>query len=468
MEVLVVGWGLGCGGDAVAPPQGGDSDLARKIGPCTVPNVSAPTECATFEVFENRSAGVGQTVLLRIVVARALSIPVEPDPIVYFEGGPGGSSVQAAAGVINLLKDLRRNRDFVFVDQRGTGGSGLLSCNGPLPGGEPSLFGTLFPSDHIGTCAARLGQDADLRQYATTNGVDDIADVLSWLGYEKVNLFGASYGTRAALVFMRRHPEMVRTAVLNGVAPPEKDIHLFDAPNVDLALQWMYDDCEERSECASAHPDLKGEMNELLRRFESGPIRLSTVLSDGSTAAVDFSRGDFGYAVRGMLYGSLAATIPDWIGEALETGGWSGFPAYYVTRSRWVASGFGTGMHLSVFCTEDIPFTTDASIASETGGTLLGETLVRRYQAACDQWPRGEIPGDFNTPVVSSAPALIVSGERDPVTPSRWGTGLTETLSNSVHMIVPDAGHVPRGPCVIAAHKMLVESAQAGSVNSAC
>ena len=446
-----------------APPS-----FTRDLEPCSFPGISGPILCGTYTVYEDRDARSGHTIEINVLVVKAIEANPEPDPVVYFEGGPGGSSVATARFIVNELADVRRRRDLVFVDQRGTGGSGRLACNMPLPGGEGSLFGALFPDDHIRACANRLGADADLRLYSTPIAVDDIDEVLGWLGYDKVNLFGTSYGSRVALVLLRRHPERVRTTIVNGVAPPHVNIHLYDAPNVDRSLEWLFGDCEQDAACTAQYPDLRAHLDTLVARFDQGPLEVAAQLSDGTTATVSFSRGDFGYAVRGMLYGTLAERIAPWIAEAVETGGWAEFPDYYVRRSRWVASLFATGMHLSVFCAEDIPFMTDADVAERTQGTLLGESLIRRYERACEHWPRGDIPAGFHELVTSELPVLIVSGERDPVTPVVWGEEIQAALPNSLHVVVPDAGHVPLTPCVLGLQRRFIESGSVAGLDASC
>ena len=442
--------------------------LTRDLEPCSPFDLLGTMLCGTYTVYENRDAQAGRTIDLNILVVKAIDADPEPDPVVYFEGGPGGSSVATARFIAGELAGVQQRRDLVFIDQRGTGGSGRLACNTPLPGGEVSLFGALFPDDHIRACANRLGADADLRLYSTPIAVDDIDEVLEWLGYEKVNLFGTSYGTRVALVFLRRHPERVRTTIVNGVAPPHVNIHLYDAPNVDRSLEWLFDDCEQDAPCAARFPDLRANLDTLVARFDQGPAKVSALLSDGTTANVSFSRGDFGYAVRGMLYGDLAGSIAPWIAEAIESGGWSEFPNYYVQRSRWVASLFATGMHLSVFCAEDIPFMTDADIAERSEGTLLDESLIRRYERACEHWPRGNIPAGYHDLVTSELPVLIISGERDPVTPVVWGEEIQATLPNSLHVVVPDAGHVPLTPCVLGIQNQFIESGSVADLATGC
>ncbi len=471
--------GAACGSDPLAPTPAGaqntppptdsiPASFARTLEPCSRADIAGQTLCGTFTVYEDREARTGRTLDLNILVVKATDPDPEPDPVVYFQGGPGGSSVDIARFITETLAEVRQRRDLVFVDQRGTGASGRLACNTPLPGGEASLFGTLFPADHIAACATRLGTDANLKLYTTPIGVDDIDEVLEWLGYDQVNLFGTSYGTRVALVYLRRHPERVRTTIVNGVAPPNVNIHLFDAFNVDRSLAWLFSDCEQDARCAAQHPNLRTQFDTLLARFDQGPVTVNATLSDGSTVSVPFSRGDFGYALRGMLYGALADQIAAWVSESIETGGWAGFPDYYTQRARWVASPFATGMHLSVFCAEDIPFMTDADIAETSQGTVLGESLIRRYAQACALWPQGDIPGDYHEAVTSDKPVLIISGERDPATPVTWGDDIQATLPTSLHLVVPDAGHVPLTPCLTTLKQRFLDTASVADLDASC
>ena len=346
------------------------------------------------------------------------------------------------------MAGARKQRDLVFIDQRGTGGSGKLSCEGALPGGQESLFGSHFPADHIDACVSRLSLAADLRRYTTDVAADDIDEVLSWLGYDAVNLFGASYGTRLALVFLRRHEDRVRSVLLNGVAPPHRGIHINGAANTDASLQWLLDDCAADRACAGAHPDLATNLDALLARFDDGPVPVEVELDDGSPRVVDYSLGDFGYAIRRMLYDESAYSIAPWIDESVETGGWSGFPRYYLARTRWIGGSFGTGLHLSVICAEDIQFVTEADIQAKTQGTRIGATLVRRYQDACSRWPTAPVPSGYREPVTANTPVLIVSGERDPVTPAVWGAETAGGFANSQHVVVPGGGHFPVSPCL--------------------
>ena len=102
-----------------------------------------------------------------------------------------------------VLEELNARRDLVFIDQRGTGRSNALECDVD----EGSLVSALEPEQQLsrlGPCLKALA--ADLRQYATWIAVRDFEAIRAQLGAEKVNLWGASYGTRVALEYMRQYP----------------------------------------------------------------------------------------------------------------------------------------------------------------------------------------------------------------------------------------------------------------------
>src|SRR5262245_40306312 len=116
------------------------------LEPCRLPGWNEDVRCGQYEVYENRQTNSGRKISLRVVVAPARSERAAPDPIFYFAGGPGGSAIEtfSRAGK-GYLAGLRRERDLVFVDQRGTGGSNQLACN--LYGDRNDMaafFGELF------------------------------------------------------------------------------------------------------------------------------------------------------------------------------------------------------------------------------------------------------------------------------------------------------------------------------------
>ena len=127
------------------------------------------------------------------------------------------------------------------------------------------------------------------------------------------------------------------------------------------------------------------------------------------------------------------------------------------------------GMFLSVVCAEDAPFYDEETIARESAGTPLGGTMSRSILEACKHWPRGRIPDDFKQPVRSRVPVLMISGESDPVTPPHLSTALEETLSRSLHLVLPDTAHSALAPgCVADLIDRFVETGKTEKLETAC
>lgn len=186
----------------------------KGFSPCTLSG-KVKAFCGTYEVFENREARSGRKIPLKIVILPATGNDRAPDPLFFLEGGPGGGAVLDAE---ELSKDpLRARRDIVLVDTRGTGASNPLLCR---LWGDGTRLDHIFPLDAVTACRDELQKKADLTLYTTAAAMDDVDEVRRHLGYGKVNLYGASYGTYAAQVFLARHPEAVRAVVLDAVVRP--------------------------------------------------------------------------------------------------------------------------------------------------------------------------------------------------------------------------------------------------------
>ena len=133
-----------------------------------------------------------------------------------------------AAQVREIFRPILRQRDVILVDQRGTGRSHPLECRSPSNSLQELTESDTQSLGRLRTCLS--GYDADVRFYTTPIAMDDLDDVRAYLGYQQINLYGGSYGTRAALVYVRQHGEHVRSMVLDGVAPTDHgDLELVDA-----------------------------------------------------------------------------------------------------------------------------------------------------------------------------------------------------------------------------------------------
>ncbi|HEU4796969.1 MAG TPA: alpha/beta fold hydrolase, partial [Pyrinomonadaceae bacterium] len=188
------------------------------LKPCEIRGAK-DAKCGTLEVFENRASRKGRKIPLNILVLPATGQTRGPDPLFYFVGGPGSAATEDAPGIAQILAGVRQHRDLVFVDQRGTGKSNPLNCDLFDLADPQSFFGAFLPLEAVRKCRQQLEPKADLTLYTTNIAMDDIDDVRAALGYDQINLMGGSYGTRAALVYLRRHPKHVRAVVLHGVSP---------------------------------------------------------------------------------------------------------------------------------------------------------------------------------------------------------------------------------------------------------
>ncbi len=431
------------GGRLSGPPR-----ATIDLHACDVDATGARGRCGALEVYENRTARTGRRIALSIVVIPATGPRRAADPVFWLEGGPGGAATQAIGPVVQqYLRDLRAERDVVFVDQRGTGGSHPLECDdiGDTPSDLERYFGPLFPSFLIQACRRKLEKIADLRQYTTSIAMDDLDDVRAALGYETIDLAGASYGTQAALVYMRRHGEHVRSAFLVGVAPPDFRLPLPFARAAQHALELTFADCEADRSCHAAFPDARREFDAVLGRFARGP--LSVAMQDPSTRqtrTIGLARESYVEHLRLLLYTTFGARLVPTIVHQAFLGNFVPFGAV-VTRNG--GAPLARGMYFSITCAEDVPFITEADIVEQTRGTFLGDRRVRAHIAACAQWPRAAVPLSFLDPVKSSIPTVFYSGEADGATPPWIAEREVGLLSNGRQIRVPHSGHQLAGAC---------------------
>jgi pimeloyl-ACP methyl ester carboxylesterase len=457
---------------AMAPPSGaqklefpmlpGDAPVGEGVAvSCNHPELKGTARCGRFRVYEDREGMSGPTIDLAFVVLEALDADARvEDAIVPLPGGPGQSFTDQAVLFSRIMPaEQRRRRDVLLVDVRGVGRSGSLSCRVDYPRGPESRFGTLFPVDHAVACRDELSRRARLDRYTTASSVDDLEDLRRWLGYAALNLSGGSYGTRVAQVYMRRHPDAVRTVVLNGVAPVAEPLYVQHAFLLQRALDQLVDECRSDVSCHAAYPDLDEQLAGLLERFAKGPVEVEM-----GSRTVPFSIGDLSYVLRGFLYGQAAA-LPMLIDRA-AAGELAPLAEYYLQRTAWVSD--TGGYHFSVLCAEDIAPLTDEDVARATRGTFMGDHLIQAYRRVCDLWPHAELPASHWEPVVSEAPTLLLSGGRDPVTPPEGAEAVARHLPNSLHVVVPNGGHGVGGPCIAEMMRVLVETARLDDLDPSC
>jgi pimeloyl-ACP methyl ester carboxylesterase len=400
---------------------------------------AAFARCGVFTVPEDPAAPDGATVELFVARVAALTSNPKPDPLLLIAGGPGQSTVDFYLQLRGAFEPVRRERDLILVDQRGTGRSSAgFSCSVPT---DLSLD-TASPEQlqsFIERCVAELEHDPKL--YTTTVAVADLERVRVALDIEQWNVYGISYGTRVAQHYLRRFPERARAVVLDGVVPPDLALGPDVAREAQRALDRIFARCEADDGCATRFADLPAEFGTLLARLEGSPVAAPAQSSESQTRTeAAFGAQELRAVVRFMSYnGATVALLPVLLHEAYG-GNYEPLVRQAGTLLRDLPESLSFAMSNSVLCTEDVPFAPPDS-RDALGDTYLGTTIVDSLNLICSRWPAGAIDADFKTPVASERPVLLMSGSNDPITPPEYADRVAATLPNSVHLVGQGQGH---------------------------
>jgi len=412
---------------------------ALTLTPCWLKGVPHEARCGSIQRPLDPAHPQGTQIDVHVAVLPALARNKQPDAVYFFAGGPGQSAIDLAGPASQLLARLSTQRDIVLIDQRGTGLSAPLRCDD-----EPGLQPLAEQADlqqqvrSLRECQRSLSRlpHGDLRFYTTTLAMADADAVRVALGHERIDLVGGSYGTRAALEYLRQFPQHVRRVVLDGVAPPDMVLPASFSGDNQRALDAVFQGCEQEPACAQRHPRLRQRWHDLLAQ----PAREVMALHPGSGREERFrlDRAGIVQFVRGPLYvPALASALPQAIDEAAA--------GRFTPLVGLAASAQGTGrnlflgMHFSVVCAEDYPRLLHSAQAP---GADFGDAFADLYRQVCEGWPRGDVPAGFYEMGAAPVPVLLLSGSLDPVTPPRHGERVAQALgARARHVVVPHAGH---------------------------
>ncbi len=460
-----------CGGSSTGVDASAKPTLV--LNPCRVKGVETEVKCATLDVIENRESKQGRKIGLNIVVLPALSRVKEPDPIFLFAGGPGQGSGDLAREAMAMLRDLNTKRDIVLIDQRGTGKSNFLGCKTPPLTDAELASSALREAKEIkltAQCRDELSKRADLTQYTTTIAMADYDEARAALGYSKINLFGASYGTRSSMEYLRRYPDRVRSVTIDGVAPPSMALPGWFARDAGAAYEKMLSDCAKDTQCAAQFPNLKADIDALLAGLEKSPKKTKVIDAvTGIAKDTEITRDTVLMAIFTALYvPEYAALLPANIAQA-RAGDFSPLFSLSGLMGDPSEEKMAGGMHLSVICAEDMPRITPEFINGEAKRQPFGRMFIDKMAKACEIWPKGKMAADFATPVKSDKPVLIFSGGLDPVTPSVHGEEVKASLPSAKHIVASQIGHgVAFHGCGPKLVKEFIEKASVASLNEAC
>lgn len=409
------------------------------LTPCRVDGLRNEAMCGQLSRALDPTQPQGRQITLHYVVVPALARRKLPDPVFMLAGGPGQSAIALAGQVMPLLARLGNRRDLVFVDQRGTGRSAPLNCDEDRRQSLAQSLDGAAQETRMQQCREALMKlpHGDLRKYTTTIAMQDLDAVRLQLGAEQINLIGASYGTRAALEYLRQFPQHTRRVILDGVAPSNMALPASFSTDSQAALEQVFDACAAEPACRQRHPQLRQDWAALLAGLPKA-VTLNHPLT-GQPERLTLTRDAVLGAVRGPLYmPSYASALPQAIADARQ-GRFEGLVGLSGLLGSGRTAKLAMGMHFSVVCAEDLP---RLAQASDAAGKDFGTQFAEAYTRICKDWPRGQVPPEFYQVKPSTAPVLLLSGGADPATPPRHGERIARALgAKARHLTVPNAGH---------------------------
>lgn len=410
-------------------------------------------ECGWVTVPEDHAKPDGKTIKLAVARFKSDASNPETDPVIYLEGGPGGSALKSYINQFDIFfGPLVEKRDVILFDQRGTGYSDpALSC----PEYKEAVF-DMLPKDltvaesestankALLACRDRLVKEGvNLEVYNSAQNAADIESLRQALGYDQINLYGISYGTRLALTALRDAPEHLRSVVIDSVYTPQVDLYSQIPVNGERAFETLFKACAAEPGCAQNYPDLRQTFFDLKAKLDKEPMTFTVTLNSGEKREV-LLNGD---GLMGLMFQSMYATsiipmLPRLIYDLRDgnTDLAAGLQGEFLSQYDKI----NVGMQHAVQCKEELPFATQAQIEEvlkqHPDYAALGS---RGIIELCKAWGVPPADPEENQPVISDVPTLVVSGEFDPVTPPAWAQDAAKTLSKSFYFNVPRAGHGP-------------------------
>ncbi|MGZ8290281.1 MAG: alpha/beta fold hydrolase [Telluria sp.] len=402
---------------------------------CHLPGSDEALRCLKVPVpldYANPAAGKLE---VHVTLAPAFRESARPDPLFILAGGPGQAGSELLDMVDTTFRRVRATRDIVFIDQRGTGLSGKLDC--PSKPEHETMTDAQLDAE-IRNCIT--GRGKPYAPYTTANAARDIEQVRRALGYNKVNLWGGSYGTRLGQTYARAFPGAVRSLVLDGVAAPDQVIPA-GGRDAQAALDGLFKACARDASCNKAFPALRAEFDALVARLAAAPIEVA--VADPRTTrplTTSMTRDRFLSTVHSVLYSPLDSRRLPFLIHSAAQGRWEPFIARRNVMGDFAVDGpIAIVLHMAIVCAEDYPLVTPQMAAENARASLLNAPLLGRLDSVCKTLAVPAVP--HTAPARIDAPVLMLSGALDPVTPPRRAEAAGKFMANAQHVVVSNAGH---------------------------
>ncbi|HEV3002629.1 MAG TPA: alpha/beta fold hydrolase [Solirubrobacteraceae bacterium] len=401
-------------------------------------------QCGRIAVPIDRSGGLPGTIEL---FARRLPATsgATSTALVFLSGGPGQAATGSAGGVAVALATGLRDRDLLVFDQRGTGGSGALRCD--------AVRRARTAREASAGCAAEIGPRRAF--YRTADSVADIEDLRAAAGYDRLALYGVSYGTKVALAYAAAHPDRVERLVLDSTVPPEGPDWL-RRPSFAATGRVLRELCAA-GRCRGVTPDPVGDVRALLRRstIRGRYVTPRGRVRRGAFAAADLFEllqiGDLNPAWRALLPGAMRAAARGDEAPLLRLAS----TMFGEGASQAPGTGVNRALYLATVC-EEVAFPWDRAAGPNQRLRQATAALLAtpdrdfhpfdRDAAAraslvpvCYGWPNAspppEPPGEL-----PRVPSLLLAGSADVRTPVGDAMSVGGRLG-ATPVVVPHAGH---------------------------
>ncbi len=441
-----------------------DNDDVAATEPCFINGVRERVRCLSMDVPLDYASPEGRQITLHAAIVPAKSSRSEADPIWVFAGGPGQAAGEYGVLASAAFRQIRQTRDIVLVDQRGTGKSNGLNCD--IEPGQ--ILSSLDDwTGFIRDCRAKT--EIDVRHFTMENVVRDMEAVRLTLGYDQLNLWGGSWGTRTVGLYLKRHPEHVRSIIVDGVAPP--DVSLFEsAPtSAERAKHLLAEDCQSNAACAARYPDFEAQIDAFLAKAAAGELRYTgNDPASGEPLDLDISFVMAVESIRSVMYSADATVLLPFVVDAAVNGNLEPLIALYAGGAS-VSGSMYLGSTLSILCGEEVPRTRMDVLERAAATSFARDSYYRYWQAGCKAWDALPGAADAHDPITSNVPALILSGDLDPVTPPSMGEHWLKGFPNGRHIVVAGNGHITSNTaCMPHLLNDFVTTLDAGALDTEC
>ena len=430
----------GCAGTGPPRPASPSSLPKTTLTACTVAGL--PAECGNVRVPQNWAHPSGPTMPLRVVVLPATTTSHPAAPLFYLAGyngdnaGFGDAVLNGMTWAAQAFQQLNQTMDLVFVEQRGTAGSGLQTCLGLQSASTTLDLAAISAAARRCLASARR----DPRHDTTTSGVRDLDQVRQALGYDTINIYGPSYGVTTALAYLQRYSSHVRTAVLDSGSLLSVPLWQQGAVHDQQAFDQLASRCAATPGCArSYHP--AADLAAILARLNAHPAQVMIPGPGGQYQRVTVTALAFLSFVEGDLGEAQTAVQLPAVLHALALGQWSQVIARLgVTTEDLTPAGPTALQAVTIECSDAWAAMNPATV-SQQGPSLFAPLVTgqaERLHALCSAWPHD--PGVSGT-VRSTVPVVFLNGTADTTDPPANVAGATATMPNALLVSVPGTGH---------------------------